>query len=41
MLRIEGDRMELLGASGGRLFRPGTDAEELSTGTLLDELLGV
>ncbi len=39
ILRIEGDRIELIGAPGGRLFRAGVEAEELRSGAQLEGLL--
>jgi len=38
-LRVEGDRATLEGANGGRLFRRGTDPEEVAPGAALDALL--
>ncbi len=39
MLRVEGDRMELLGVSGTRLFRRGEEPEEYEPGADLSFLL--
>lgn len=39
MLRVEGDRMELRGSTGARIFRRGTEAREVQPGTRLDGLL--
>lgn len=39
MLQIEGDRVELTGAPGGRLFRAGTEPEELAAAARLDHLM--
>jgi len=39
MLRLEGDLLRLEGSRGGRLFRPGSEAEELASGAVLDSLL--
>ncbi len=38
-LRVDGDRAELRGTRGGRLFRRGEPPRELETGARLDELL--
>jgi dipeptidase E len=39
MLRIDDDRMQLLGRPGGRLFRAGAEPEEIAAGAELDDLL--
>ena len=39
MLRVEGDRMTLLGTTGARIFRRGRDPEEFTPGADLSELL--
>ena len=39
MLHLEGDSLRLEGSGGGRLFRPGEEAEELASGAELDALL--
>jgi len=39
MLHREGDSLRLEGSGGGRLFRPGAEAEELAPGAVLDSLL--
>jgi len=39
MLRIDGDRMRLVGAPGGKLFRAGGEPEELADGADLSPLL--
>lgn len=39
MLRVVGDRAEVLGSEGGRLFRPGTEAQEVAAGTDVSHLL--
>lgn len=39
-LRIAGPVMTLEGSRGGRLFRPGADAEELAAGSDLSDMLG-
>lgn len=39
MLRVEGDRMTLLGTTGARIFRSGRDPEEAQPGADLSELL--
>jgi len=39
LLTIEGGRVELIGAPGGRLFRAGAEAEELAAAARLDDLL--
>ncbi len=39
LLEIAGDSMQLKGATGGRLFRPQSEAEELEAGAQLDHLL--
>jgi len=39
LLMIEGGRVEFIGAPGGRIFRAGTEAEELSAAARLDHLL--
>ncbi len=39
MLHREGDSLWLEGSGGGRLFRPGAEAEELAPGAVLDSLL--
>ena len=39
MLHREGDSLRLEGSGGGRLFRPGVEAEELASGAVLDSLL--
>jgi dipeptidase E len=38
-LRREGDRLQLVGGAGGRLFRRGHESEEVPDGTRLDHLL--
>lgn len=38
-LRREGERLQLVGAPGGRLFRRGREPEEVPDGTRLDHLL--
>ena len=39
MLQREGDSLRLGGTSGGRLFLPGVEAEELAPGAVLDSML--
>jgi dipeptidase E len=39
MLHIEGNRIELIGAPGGRLFRAGAEPEDLEGTARLDHLL--
>jgi hypothetical protein len=39
MLHREGGSLRLAGSSGGILFRPGVEVEELAPGTVLDSLL--
>ena len=39
MLHRESDSLRLEGSGGGRLFRPGAEAEELAPGAVLDSLL--
>ena len=39
-LHVEGDRAELVGVKGAKLFRRGAAPRELEPGTRLDELLG-
>ena len=39
LLEIHGDHVELSGEPGGRLFRPGSEPEELEAGARLDALL--
>ena len=39
LLMIEGGRVELIGAPGGRIFRAGAEAEELAAAARLDHLL--
>lgn len=41
MLRVEGDRAQVLGASGGRLFRAGVEAQEVAVGSDLSSLLQI
>jgi dipeptidase E len=39
MLHREGGSLRLAGSSGGRLFRPGVEPEELAAGAVLDSLI--